>query len=184
MLVLGFELLLFCVFLQIYYNRLNMKYFLSLTFIVLLFGCNAQKHTLFPDGVIRQERVQEITSEKEIGTEFKVLTRPQWQALFIFHYPDLVVPPSMARKMRLLPPRQMEWPIWVYQDNRRLISFTADDFHIHDLDDRMKVLFEYGFPDNIERFSRRDGVLEKWDYYRAGRSFTFLDGAKYRSTQY
>lgn len=139
---------------------------------------------MLQDQFFEEETVRHISSRTDITEHFRDLEDMQWEVLFMFHYPDLVIPVELAQDLRILPPRQVERPLWVYLDERRLVSFTGDRYQINDVDDRMQVLFQYGFPDNIDRFERRDGLIEKWDYYSAGISITFLDGARYRSTQY
>ncbi len=161
-----------------------MKYLLIFLGFLIFSGCNTHKHSLFPEGVMHREHIRTINNERDIKENFENLNPPEWHALFLFHYPDLVVPTQLASELRVLPPSRIQRPIWVYMEERRYVSFTENSYEMHIMDDRMQVLFEYGFPDNIDRFNRRDGVLEKWDYYRAGVSFTFLDGAEYRSTQY
>lgn len=67
---------------------------------------------------------------------------------------------------------------WIYLDRNEDIVFKSDTHHVVlPISDQLRVVCEYGDPEDIKKITNRDGVLvESWTYYTYGILLKFLDG--------
>ena len=67
---------------------------------------------------------------------------------------------------------------WIYVDSQEEVVFKGEsDFFVRPLSDKLKIVSTYGDPDliKIEEQSEDKSTREIWQYYSAGKIFTFHD---------
>ncbi len=154
----------------------------AILIITIIFSaCNINQNSIFPKGILSQPMLIKILSSEDIKNYFSDLNDEAYKVIFLYGYPDFILKNNYERVLYFLPPETRGKEIWIYTQKNLLIYFTKTKKPVMmNIDDRMRYICKYGFPDNISKYSSNEGIIEVWSYYKVGLNISFLNGKEYR----
>jgi hypothetical protein len=122
------------------------------------------KYFLTKDGTPAQKEVQE-----KFGT-------PDFVRLYWDKKGDIVTLLAVDESLRKGKQRDVK-QTWIYVDANQEITFTNDEeYSVGPLSEKVKIVCEFGDPDQIQKHTDNEGGLEEiWTYYGKGRIFKFYN---------
>lgn len=160
------------------------KIIICLSLVVMLNACAFKKNSMFKDGMIDRPMVNMIDSQKKKEQYFTDLKSREWKYVFQYGYPDAIIQMQKNRAFSFVDPEDLKSLFWIYLDRGESVIISKTSAKAKPLDDRLRYVCLYGYPDAMDRRSKLDGEMEVWQYFELGLSYSFLNGKLYRKNSF